>query len=40
MLVLSTVSEVFHGQLHGHFEVPETIDVEDTTPAAFKLVLR
>ncbi|KAH7710549.1 BTB/POZ domain-containing protein 2-like protein [Aphelenchoides avenae] len=38
--ILSTVSEVFHRQLNGHFEVPETIDVDDTTPEIFKIVLR
>ncbi|KAH7706472.1 BTB/POZ domain-containing protein 3-like protein [Aphelenchoides avenae] len=37
--VLSTASEVFHGQLHGHYEVPETILVYDTTPEIFKIVL-
>ncbi|KAH7710548.1 BTB/POZ domain-containing protein 6-A [Aphelenchoides avenae] len=37
--ILSTSSEVFHGQLNGNYEAQETIDVEDTTPDIFKLVL-
>ncbi|KAH7706476.1 Btbd6 protein [Aphelenchoides avenae] len=37
--ILSTASVVFHGQLNGHFKVPETIDVDDTTPEFFKIVL-
>lgn len=39
-LLLATASEVFCGMLYGHFEVPETIDVDDTTPDAFKAMLR
>ncbi|KAH7660461.1 BTB/POZ domain-containing protein 6-A, partial [Aphelenchoides avenae] len=38
-VLLATASEVFHGMLYGHFDVPETIDVDDATPEAFKVVL-
>lgn len=39
-VLLATASEVFHGMLYGPFDVPETIDVDDTTPEAFKAMLR
>jgi hypothetical protein len=38
-LLLATASDTFDGQLYGHFDVPETIEVNDTTPEAFKTVL-
>lgn len=38
--VLTTASLVLRGQFSGHFDVPETIDVDDTTPEVSKTVLR
>lgn len=39
-LLLATASEVFRLMFYGHFNVPETIDVDDATPEAFKAMLR
>ncbi|KAH7706471.1 BTB/POZ domain-containing protein 3-like protein [Aphelenchoides avenae] len=38
--ILSTASEVFHGMLYRRFDVPESIEVDDTSPETFKLMLR
>lgn len=38
--VLATASEKFNGELYGRIGVAETIEVADTTPEAFKIMLR